>query len=184
VKFDTRYQKLGDGHAFLSPSKYHWLAYDVEKLKRTYKNHRSAARGSELHDVASKLIRLGVYMPRDKMAFNAYVNDSIGYKMSTEVVLYQSLYCYGTCDAISFDGEYLRIFDLKTGDSGGDMKQLIIYAALFCMHYMINPDAIKFDLRLYHGVSVDKANPEPELVKQTMVRIIESVGVLIEEDNL
>jgi len=183
VKFDQRYQRLGDGHAFLSPSKYHWLGYDVEKLKRSYKNHRSAARGTEMHDVAAKLIKLGVHMPKNKLAINSYINDSIAYRMSTEIVLYHSPYCYGTCDSIAFDGEWLRIFDLKTGESGGDMKQLLLYAALFCLQYNVDPDTIKFDLRLYHGVDIDIFNPEPAIIKQTMVRIVESVTILMKEDE-
>ena len=184
MKFDTRYQKLGDGHAFLSPSKYHWVSYDVDKLKSAYKHHRSAARGTELHEVASKLIRLGVHMPKDRKAINAYVNDAISHQMYTEVVLYHSPYCFGTCDAISYDGYWLRIFDLKTGESGGNMMQLMLYAALFCLQYDMNPDLMKFDLRLYHGAEVDIANPEPEAVKKIMVRIVESVSILMKEDNL
>lgn len=184
MRFDLRYQKLDNGHAFLSPSKYHWVNYDEEKLKRSYKNHRMAARGSELHDLAARLIRLGVHMPKNKAALNAYVNDSIGYRMSAEIVLYHSPYCYGTCDSIGFDEETLRIFDLKTGDSGGNILQVMLYAALFCLQYMIDPDTIKFDLRIYHGNEVFAINPEPSEVKKTMIRIVDSVSTLLMEDAL
>lgn len=182
MKFDLRYQKLDAAHAFLSPSKYHWLNYDVEKLIRTYKNHRSAARGSELHDLASRMITLRVFLPRTKSALNAFVNDSIGFGMTSEVVLYHSTYCFGTCDSIGFDGETLRVFDLKTGESPGHISQLLIYAALFCLQYEIDPDKIQFDLRLYHGTEIASANPEPAAVKKIMVRIVESVLVLTRED--
>lgn len=184
MKLDMRYQKLGDGHAFLSPSKYHWLSYDIEKLKRTYKNHRMATRGTELHDLAANLIRLGVFMPRNDQALNAFVNDAIGYRMSTEIVLFHSTYCFGTCDAISFENDVLRIFDLKTGDSSGNITQLMIYAALFCLQYMIDPEKISFDLRIYHGTEVITANPEPAAVKKIMVRIVESADILMREDDL
>ena len=44
-----------------------------------------------------------------------FVNDTIGYRMSTEQILFYSENAFGTTDAISIKGNKLRIHDLKTG---------------------------------------------------------------------
>lgn len=45
-------------HSFLSPSSYHWLNYDHEKLIKTYLNVMySKAHGTEMHELAKLLIK-------------------------------------------------------------------------------------------------------------------------------
>ena len=43
-------------HAFLSPSKYHWIRYDKEKLVKAFYNYMAVEKGTKLHEIAeSKL---------------------------------------------------------------------------------------------------------------------------------
>ena len=100
-------------HAFLAPSKYSWVGYDEEKLEGVYANWRLAQLGTELHELAAKLINLRVKLPKTNKTLNMYVNDGIGYRMNTEVCLFYSYNCFGTTDAISFHNNMLRIHDLK-----------------------------------------------------------------------
>ena len=69
--------------------------------------------------MAAEHIRLGMRIPCNKVTFNAYVNDAIGYRMTPEQVLYYSPNVYGTADAIRFyeNSRFLRIHDLKTGNT-------------------------------------------------------------------
>lgn len=46
--------------------------------------------GTRFHQWAKDTIDLGIKQPRSKKTIYAYVNDAIGFKMSTEVVLYYS----------------------------------------------------------------------------------------------
>ena len=68
-------------HAFLSPSKYSWINYDDEKMEAVYANWRASLQGTELHELAAKMIRLNVKLPKIKKTLNMYVNDAIGYRM-------------------------------------------------------------------------------------------------------
>ena len=83
-------------HAFLGASKYSWLNYDDEKLIQTYLNSLAVQKGTELHDLACKLIKLGVTLPRNKTTLNQYVNDAIAYRLTPEQPLYFSRNCFGT----------------------------------------------------------------------------------------
>ena len=62
-----------------------------------------------------------------------------------EQALYYSDNCFGTADAISFKKNFLRIHDLKTGVTPGSMKQLLIYASMFCLEYNFLPIQIFYD---------------------------------------
>jgi len=110
------HSRLEGQHAFLSASKYHWINYDEEKLISTFTKYQAIQRGTDLHELASQLIRLGVKLPKANKTFNLYVNDAIGFKMETEQPLYYSDNCFGTADAISFRKNILRIHDLKSGE--------------------------------------------------------------------
>ena len=68
----------------------------------------------------------------------SYINDSIGFKMDPETVVYYSENFFGTADAIKFQNNSLMIFDLKTGTSPVHIEQLMIYDALFCLEHGLN----------------------------------------------
>ena len=141
---------LKDKHAFLSPSKYHWLRYDEERLTEVFLNSKASELGTRLHAFASEAIQLGIKTRGTKDALSCFINDAIGYRMTSEQLLYYSEYCFGTADAISFNNNILRIHDLKTGVTEASFDQLKIYAAIFCLEYHIHPrDIGQIDLRIY-----------------------------------
>lgn len=168
----NKYSRLEGQHAFLSASKYHWINYDEEKLVATYNKYRAAQRGTDLHELACRLIKLGVRLPKTRNTLNLYVNDAIGFQMETEQILYFSDNCFGTADTISFKKNFLRIHDLKTGDSPASMKQLMIYTAMFCLEYSYKPTDIEIELRLYQCDEVLIHVPEPEEIYRIMGTII------------
>lgn len=159
-------------HAFLSASKYHWTAYDDDKLEETYIRHLAAQKGTRLHELASELILMGIKLPRTKNAFNMYVNDAIGYRMQVEQPLYYSENCSGTADAISFRNNLLRIHDYKSGVIKASHRQLDIYAALFCLEYQHDPFDIKIEERIYQGSIADIRVPPPEDIAYVCNKII------------
>ena len=122
MKFND-HSALNGAHAFLSASKYHWLNYSSDKLVETFRTAQAAAKGTRLHELAAEHIRLKMRMPRNKVTFNNYVNDAIGFRMTPEQVLFYSINCFGTADAISFDKGLLRIHDLKTGTHPAKMPR-------------------------------------------------------------
>lgn len=165
------HSKLKGLHAFLGASKYAWLNYSDEKLVQTYRNSLAVQRGTELHDFAAQCIRLGQKLPRSHRTLNMYVNDAIGFHMTPEQVLYYSDNCFGTADAISFRNDFLRIHDLKTGVTPASMDQLLIYEALFCLEYRIDPRKIQNELRIYQLDDVQIMNPEPDVIIDICDRI-------------
>ena len=167
--------ELEGRHAFLGASKFHWLNYSEEKLAESYFKHLAKEKGTELHEFAATCIRLGQKLPRSEKTLNMYVNDAIGFKMSTEVVLYYSDKFFGTADAISFRNGVLRIHDLKTGKVGkieSHLEQLEIYAALFCLEYRIKPGDIEIELRVYKNDEVICHTPTAEDIVPIMDKII------------
>lgn len=173
MNFNPHYN-LRDKHAFLGASQNSWLNYDKDKLIQVFMNKLAVERGTKLHALAKNLIDLGVSLPRSKRTLNAYVNDAIGYRMKTEQILYYSDNCFGTADSIIFDEKkkLLRIHDLKTGQTPANMKQLLIYAALFCLEYKYKPAEIKIELRIYQGDDVIIFEPEVDDVVPIMDKII------------
>ena len=98
----NRHLELKDKHAFLSPSSYHWINYDEQKLEARYTASQAARRGDDLHKLAHNAITLGVKFAASNQALATYVNDAINYKMSSEQVLFYSDHCFGTADSICF----------------------------------------------------------------------------------
>lgn len=168
----NKHLNLEGQHAFLGASKYHWVNYDNEKLATSYSNFLATKRGTILHDFAAQCIKLGQRLPKSKKTLNMYVNDAIGYKMIPEQILYYSDNCFGTADAIIFRNGLLRIHDLKTGVIPAHMKQLEIYAALFCLEYDMNPSDIQMELRLYQSDEILYHEPTVEDIVPIMDKIV------------
>lgn len=171
-------------HAPFSPSQSSWLRYTDDQAAEVYINKRASEMGTILHAWAKSTIDLGIKQPRTNKTLNAYVNDAIGFKMSTEVVLFYSERFYGTADAISFKNMFLRIHDLKTGKRPAKMEQLLIYAALFCLEYKINPIDLKgCELRIYQNDNIEYCNPEPEEIQEVMDTIVHLDNVILKIDK-
>ena len=170
-------------HAPFSASQSAWLRYDDDKAVEVFENKKSAEMGTRIHAWAKETIDLGIKQPRSNKTLYAYVNDAIGYKMSTEVVLYYSDYFFGTADAISFRNNVLRIHDLKTGSSGkieNHIEQLEVYAALFCLEYRFKPGEIKMELRVYKSDEVLVHTPTAEDILPIMDKIV-SLNKILEQ---
>jgi len=159
-------------HAPFSPSQSSWLRYDDEKALDVFANKKAAELGTKLHAWAKDTIDLGIKQPRSNKTLYAYVNDAIGFKMNTEVVLYYSDKFFGTADAICFRNGMLRIHDLKTGKTPVHMEQLEIYAALFCLEYKVKPGEIDMELRIYQEDNVLVHNPTAEDILPIMDKIV------------
>ena len=159
-------------HAPFSPSQSSWLRYNDDKALEVYSNKKAAEMGTRLHEWAKITIDLGIKQPKSKKTIYSYVNDAIGYRMSTEVVLYYSDRFFGTADSISFRNGVLRIHDLKTGKLPVHMEQLEIYAALFCLEYRVKPSEIKIELRIYQNDEILYHNPEAADISEIMNHIV------------
>ena len=159
-------------HAVFSPSQPSWLRYDDKKAIEVYSNKKAAELGTRFHQWAKETIDLGIRQPRSKKTIYAYVNDAIGFKMSTEIVLFYSERFFGTADAISFRDNKLRIHDLKTGKTPVHMEQLMIYAALFCLEYNVRPGDIEIELRIYQNDEVDFYIPTVDEIAHIMGTIV------------
>lgn len=159
-------------HAPFSPSQSSWLRYSDDKATEVYLNKKAAEMGTKLHKWAQDTINLAIKQPKSKKTIYSYVNDAIGFKMDTEVVLYYSDRFFGTADSISFRNNLLRIHDLKTGVRPVKMEQLMIYAALFCLEYKIKPGEIEIELRIYQNDEIIFHNPTAEVILPIMDKII------------
>ena len=165
-------------HAILSPSSYHWLNYDDEKLISFHENIMAKQEGVELHELASILINKKKKLAKLKDAFNLFVNDCIGFRMRSEQPLEYSENIFGTADAISFRDGVLMIFDLKTGTTRVSFKQLDVYAALFCLEYQVDPTSIKIVQRIYQFSEYVEVIADGEYIKEVMDRIVRCDYVL------
>lgn len=168
----NKHENLEGLHAPFGASKSSWLRYTDEKALEVYKNLRAAEKGTLLHAWAKSTIDLGIKQPRSKKTIYAYVNDAIGFQMSTEVVLFYSPYFFGTADSISFRNNFLRIHDLKTGVTSVHMEQLLIYVALFCLEYKIKPGEIQIECRIYQNDDILVANPTAEDIGPIIDKIV------------
>lgn len=171
--WNKHYRDVPEGaHAFLGASKYSWLNYDDDKLITVYKNQQAQIRGTRLHAFAKEAIELGQKLPKSKKTLNSFVNDAIGFRMEAEQPLFYSPNSFGTADAISFEKNFLRIHDLKTGATPASMHQLEIYEALFCLEYEYKPNKIEAELRIYQNDEILIEQPDPELITDICGRII------------
>jgi hypothetical protein len=171
----NQHRNLTGLHATFSPSQSAWLRYDDEKATEVYLNRKAAEMGTRLHAWAAETINLKIKQPRSNKTLSAYVNDAIGFRMDTEVVLFYSERFFGTADAICFRNNTLRIHDLKTGSVGkieSHIEQLEIYAALFCLEYKVKPGDIDIELRVYKNDDVICHKPTAEDIVPIMDKII------------
>ena len=178
-----KHSELKDLHAFLGPSKYHWINYDEERLLFMHANMMAAKKGTELHEFAAQCIRLGQRLPKTKQTLNMYVNDAIGYKMTPEQPLFYSANCFGTADTICFRNNLLRIHDYKSGVTPAHIEQLEIYAALFCLEYSHHPKDIDIELRIYQSDDIMREEPEVEKIDFIMNKIV-TFDELIEDHKI
>ena len=153
----NRHTSLEGAHAPFSPSQPSWLRYDDDKAIEIYVNKKAAEMGTKFHEWAKNTIDLGIKQPRSKKTLYAYVNDAIGFKMDTEVVLYYSDRFFGTADAISFRNRELRIHDLKTGK-------------------------IDIELRIYQNDDILCHNPTAEDILPIMDKIVHLDKILEKQD--
>lgn len=172
----TDHSELVGTHAFLSPSQNAWTNYTEEKLVQRYLTAQATERGTRLHEFACEAILLNRRQSgRDTLSM--YVNDAIGYKMTPEQTLFYSYNCYGTTDTISYRKNVLRIHDLKTGEIEAHMKQLYIYAALFCLEYGRKVNELRKkgyndnDIAIALGVRNGEIHFEPEKMDDIVLRI-------------
>lgn len=168
----NNHRNLEGLHAPFSPSQSSWLRYDDNKVVEVYTNKKASEMGTLLHAWAKQTIDLKIKQPKSRKTIYAYVNDAIGFNMSTEVVLYYSDRFFGTADAISFRNGELRIHDLKTGKIPAHMEQLEVYAALFCLEYKVKPGDINFELRIYQNDDILVHNPTAEDILPIMDKIV------------
>lgn len=167
-------KKFRDGeHAFLGASNHAWYNYDDEKLVKVYINKIAAARGTALHDLACKHIKLKIKMPDDGSTLSLYVNDAIRLGLRPEEKLFYSKFAYGTADCIDFKDGILRVSDLKTGKTKVSFLQLMIYAALFLLCYPEIPlkNVRKIELRIYQNNEILEENPEIDEILPVMDKI-------------
>jgi len=177
---------LAGKHALLSPSNYHWINYDDQKLEARFIAAMAAKRGTDLHEFAHTAIQLGIRLPNTPATINQYVNDAIGYKMTVEQPLFYSMNCFGHADAIAFRSMLLRVHDLKTGVGPTSEHQLEVYTALFCLEYEVSPFDIGMELRIYQSNEVRVFEPTPDDILHIMDKIItfdKRIEMMKEEDK-
>lgn len=204
----NKHSELEGKHAILSPSKHYWLNYDDDGLIKNYISSFATDIGTLVHEYACDRIRykmpmdaeneeaknsLLVFLLKHGIPFKAidldrifynlvsYVNDAIGYKMESEIVLKYSDLCFGTADAIGVRRNQLRIHDLKTGVTPASMDQLLIYAGLFFLEYKrdYRPSTMKIELRIYQNQDILISNPTEDEIKTVMNKIVHGNAVLV-----
>ena len=127
----------------------------------------------DISDYGSKLLIHLKELPEEVYeTVKLYINDSIGYRMTTEQPLYYSDLFYGTADSISFRNNFLRIHDLKTGANPAHIEQLEIYTALFCLEYEVKLGEIETELRIYQNGEVLYHNPQADEILPIMDKIV------------
>lgn len=169
----NKHSELEGQHAFLSASNYHWIRYTDEKLESVYNTRQAAQLGTRLHAFAAEAIKLGIKQVKNRNTINMFINDAIGYKMAVEQILFYSYNAFGTADAISFRNDQLRIHDLKTGITKTSLEQLVVYAALFCLEYQVDPTKLKLiDLRIYKDNDIDSIEPDVDDILTVMDKIV------------
>lgn len=186
-------------HAYLSPSGYHWLGWTDDVFATRFYNQYATTIGTLVHALASNCIKHRIklhkhdtaliecelsrnYIPKESYDSSyiiqnvaPFVNDAIGFRLDSEVILYYSKWCFGTTDAIRDDTRLniLRISDYKNGQTPAKFDQLMIYAALYCLEYHKKPESFKkIELRLYQNLETSLMEANPEDISKIMERIV------------
>lgn len=210
----NNHKDLEGKHAFMGASNYHWVNYDNITFENRYYSQFAQTIGTAIHKLAHDCIvsrmRLNkhdthliemtlykAYVPREAYDPNLilenlipFVNDAIGFHMSSEILLYYNNYCFGTTDAIGYyeKEKILRIHDYKNGINQADMRQLYIYAALFCLEYHVNPKSLKLiECRIYQNLEVVIDNPTPDIIQDYMDKIenrSELIQIFLEREGV
>lgn len=192
-------------HAFMGASNYHWLNYDQAALENRYYSQYSQLIGTTIHELAHDCILARIklnkhdvhmvemalykaYIPKDAYDPNfiltnliPFVNDAIGFRMSSEILLFYNEFCFGTADAISYNEfeKTLRIHDLKTGVNPAKIEQCYIYAALFCLEYNVDPRKLKLiECRIYQNCECLIDNPAANVILDIMDQIQRNTGLI------
>ena len=164
----NKHWNLEGSHAYFGASKYHWIRYDDSKMQNVFMNQFESQLGNRKHAWAAEAINLGLRQAKTKKTLNMYINDAIGFGMTPEVTLYFSSNFFGTADAISFDEQTLRVSDLRTGKHPASFDQTLIYCALFCHEYGLNPYDIEMIMRIYQNDEILELVANPEDVRDIM----------------
>lgn len=169
----NKHSELAGSHAILSPSQPSWLYKTDEETSEYINNKLRAQRGTELHDYRHHRITLARLQPRNNDTVNMFINDAIRFRMESEQILFYSYQVYGTADAISFNEKTktLRIHDLKTGKMPAKMEQLLVYAALFCLEYRMDPKEINTILNIYQNNEIVTCEPTSDEIETIMEQI-------------
>ena len=133
-----------------------------------------------LSDFGAALLGNLKYVPNDVYnTVKAYVNDAVSEGMIPEEIIDYSKNFFGTCDALMFNEHRreFKIFDLKTGIRPAKVEQLVVYAALYCLKYHIDPIDVSTELRIYQNGDVAIYNPAPDEISDVM-------DIIIRFDNL
>lgn len=188
MNFNKHYDLEGK-HATFTASGPSWLNYDDETLVERYLNSFSDKIGTILHAYAHDCIRYNVKLSNTAgsrkatilellrndipdyavdenkwfLTLKEFIDDAIGYRMTSEQTLLYSKRFFGTADAISFNHNQLRIHDLKTGTGKPNPDQLKVYASLFCLEYDIKPETLDdVILKFYHCSDVEDVPVDKE----------------------
>lgn len=142
-----------------------------------YNKYTHLSINGEVPDSALQLISHLNSIPREVFeALECYINDGVGFKMSTECPIKYSDEVFGHADTLSFRDNFLRIHDLKTGANPAHMEQLQAYAALFCLEYgpvyKFKPGDIQIELRLYQWDEIIVFNPTVEDIAPIIDQIV------------
>lgn len=128
---------------------------------------------AEITETGNKILQTARVLPKEKLVtLQQYINDGSGFRMKTEQTLVYSDFIYGTADAIRYEDDVLRISDYKSGKHPVSMDQLLVYAALFCLEYKVDPMKTKFHLRIYQQGKIICNEPEGSQILDIANRIV------------
>lgn len=118
----NRHSELEGSHAFLSASKYYWINYDAEKLIESYNSFTAVQKGTELHDFASRCIRLGQKLYGGKTTLSMFVNDAMpeqnskGLNWSYGISGYRLAHALLNWQVEQLSDEYFRMVNTDSDD--------------------------------------------------------------------